>query len=98
MTNAALVHMMMPYDVNFQRFPPAHSKIKSPLTSHLRPHHWQSTGKRLLFVPEGREEIMTPMTAVVAAEDATDIAGNGECTHLHITCYGNGKICQRCVE
>ena len=22
----------------------------------------------------------------------------GECTHLHITCYGNGKICQRCVE
>ena len=66
MTNAALVHMMMPYDVNFQRFPPAHSKIKSPLTSHLHHHnrylyhHWQSTGKRLLFVPEGRE-----MTAVV---------------------------------
>ena len=63
MTNAALVHMMMPYDVNFQRFPPAHSKIKSPLTSHLHRylyHHWQSTGKRLLFVPEGRE-----MTAVV---------------------------------
>ena len=65
MTNAALVHMMMPYDVNFQRFPPAHSKIKSPLTSHLH-HHWQSTGKKLLFIPEGREEIMTPMTAVVA--------------------------------
>ena len=71
MTNAALVHMMMPYDVNFQRFPPAHSKIKSPLTSHLHHHHrylyhhWQSTGKRLLFVPEGREEIMTPMTAIV---------------------------------
>ena len=65
MTNAALVHMMMPYDVNFQRFPPAHSKIKSPLTINLHHHrylyhNWQSTGKRLLFVPEGRE-----MTAVV---------------------------------
>ena len=68
MTNAALARMTTPYYVNFQRFLPAHSKIKGPLIIHLHRclyHHWQSTGENLLFILEGREETMTPMTAVV---------------------------------
>ena len=102
MTNAALVHMMMLYDVNFQRFPPAHSKIKSPLTSPspvpLPPLavNWEEAP---VCSRRARGDYDTDdYCCCYRAEDARDIAGNGECTHLHITCYGNGKICQRCVE